>query len=124
LGINGGAYSVMLYTPDLSGLVRQNGISGYMNLNAAYSFGLNDLSLNGNVKSAEITPLGRYGPTNSLNLAWKHQLDKTLSLTVNADDILDGSKQTYRTDTSTYRQTGFDHFVARRLYVGLVKKFE
>lgn len=124
LGINGGAYSVMLYTPDLSGLVRQNGVSGYVNLNATYSFGPNDLSLNGNVKSAEITPLGRYGPTNSLNLAWKHQLDKKLSLTVNADDILDGSKQTYRTDTSTYRQTGFDHFVARRLYVGLVKKFE
>jgi len=28
------------------------------------------------------------------------------------------------TSTSTFRQGGFDHFVARRIYVGFVKKLE
>ena len=42
---------------------------------------------------------------------------------VNANDIRDGSLRAYRTDTPTFRQTGVDHFVARRVYVGLVKRF-
>ncbi len=124
LGVDGGAYRVLLHTPDLPGLVRQDGISGYVNLRAAYSGGHDDVSLDAHLQSAGITPLGRDGATSSLNLSWKHQLSKTLSLTVNANDILDGSKRSYRTDASTFRQAGFDHFVARRIYVGLVKKIE
>jgi hypothetical protein len=38
--------------------------------------------------------------------------------------IPDGSRRTYRTDASTFRQQGFEHFVARRLYVGLVGTIE
>jgi hypothetical protein len=49
-------------------------------------------------------------------------LTRTLSLTVNANDVFDGSRRSYRTDTSTFRQAGFDHFVAQRIYVGFVKK--
>lgn len=124
LSIDGGVYRVMLDTPDLFGPVRQNDISGYMNLRAAYSVGQDDLSLDAHFQAAGITPLGRYGATSSLNLTWKHELTKTLSLTVNASDIFDGSRRTYRTDTSTFRQTGFDHFVARRVYVGFVKRIE
>ncbi|MFZ6766161.1 TonB-dependent receptor plug domain-containing protein [Undibacterium sp. Di26W] len=124
LGIDAGVYRVLLDTPDLYSLVHQDSISGYMNLRAAYSFGHNDLSLNANCQSAGITPLGHYGPTSNVSLTWKHQLTKTLSLTVNANDIFDGSKRSYRTDTSTFRQTGYDHFVARRIYVGFVKKIE
>jgi outer membrane receptor protein involved in Fe transport len=124
LGIDGGAYCVMLYTPDLSGLVRQDGISGYVNLKAAYRIGQNDVSLDAHGQSAGITPLGRYGATSSLNLTWMYQLTKTLKLTVNANDVFDGSRRTYRTDTDIFRQTGFDHFVTRRIYVGLVKKIE
>jgi outer membrane receptor protein involved in Fe transport len=123
LGVDGGAYRVMLATPDLSGLVRQDDIAGYINLRAAYSVGADDLSLDAHGQSSSITPLGRYGATSSVNLAWKHALNKTLSLTVNASDIFDGSRRSYRTDTSTFRQAGFDHFVARRVYVGFVKKF-
>jgi len=124
LGVDGGAYRVLLDTPDLTGPVRQDGVSGYLNLRAAYSIGQNDVSLDAHRQSAGITPLGRYGATSSLNLTWKRQLTKTLGLTVNANDIFDGSKRTYSTETSTFRQAGFDHFVARRLYVGFVKKFE
>lgn len=122
LGIDGGAYRVTLHTPAPPGLVRQDGISGYMNLRAAYSVGHDDVSLDAHGHSAGITPLGRYGATSSLNLTWKHQMTRTLSLTVNANDVFDGSRRTYRTDTSTFRQAGFDHFVARRIYVGFVKK--
>jgi outer membrane receptor protein involved in Fe transport len=122
LGIDASAYCVVLYTPETYGLVHQRGISGYVNLRAAYQAGQDDLSLDAHGQSAGITPLGRYGATSSLNLIWKHQLDKTLSLTLNANDVFDGSRRTYRTDTSTFRQAGFDHFVARRIYLGFVKK--
>jgi outer membrane receptor protein involved in Fe transport len=121
LGIDGGAYRVTLYTPDLAGLVRQDGIAGYVILREAYSIGHDDVSLDAHGQSAGITPLGRYGATSSLNLAWKHPLTKTLSLTVNANDVFDGSRRTYSTDTSTFRRVGFDHFVAQRIYVGFVK---
>jgi outer membrane receptor protein involved in Fe transport len=124
LGMDGGVYRVMLSTPDLPGLVREDAVSGYLSLRAGYSAGPDDLSLDAHGQSSGITPLGRYGATSNLNLAWKHQLSKTLSLTVNANDIFDGSRRSYRTDTSTFRQSGFDHFVARRIHVGFVKKIE
>jgi outer membrane receptor protein involved in Fe transport len=123
-GVDGGIYRVMLDTPDLAGPVRQDGISGYIKLRAAYSAAHDDVSLDAHGQSRRITPLGRYGATSSVNLTWKHHLSKTLSLTVNANDIVDGSLRNYRTDTSTFRQTGFDHFVARRIYVGFVKQIE
>lgn len=124
LGMDGGVYRVALRTPDLSALVRQRDIAGYLNLRAAYSVGPDNLSLDAHGQSSGISPLGRFGATSSVNLTWKHTLNKTLSLTINANDIFDGSRRTYVTDTSTFRQTGFDHFVARRIYVGLVKKIE
>ena len=124
LGMDGGAYRVMLQTPDVAGLVHQHGISGYINLRAAYSLGQDNLSLDAHGQSSGITPLGRFGGTSSVNLSWKHAMTRTLSLTVNANDIFDGSRRAYTTDTSTFRQAGFDHFVARRIYVGLVKKIE
>jgi outer membrane receptor protein involved in Fe transport len=124
LGMDGGVYRVTLETPDLSGPVRQNDIAGYLNLRAAYSLGQDDVSLDAHGQSAGITPLGRFGATSSVNLTWKHAMTRTLSVTVNANDIFDGSRRGYTTDTSTFRQAGFDHFVARRIYVGLVKKFE
>ena len=124
LSVDGGAYRVMLDTPDLAASVHQGATSGYVNFRAAYSAGGDDWSLDAHGQSSGITPLGRYGATSSVNLAWKRQLSKTLSLTVNANDVFDGSRRSYRTEASTFRQAGFDHFVARRLYVGLVKKFE
>jgi hypothetical protein len=124
LGVDGGAYRVVLDTPDVAGPVRQHGIAGYVNVRAGYSAGHDDLSLDAHAQSAGITPLGRYGPASSVNVTWKHALDRTLSLTVNANDIFDGSLRTYRTDTGTFHQGGFDHFVARRVYVGFVKTIE
>jgi hypothetical protein len=124
LGMDGGVYRVMLQTPDLSRLVRQDDIAAYVNLRAAYSVGADKLSLDAHGQSSGITPLGRFGATSSVNLTWKRALSGTLSLTVNANDIFDGSRRSYTTDTSTFRQAGFDHFVARRLYVGLVQKIE
>jgi hypothetical protein len=124
LGVDGGAYRVVLDTPDVAGPVRQDRVSGYLNLRAAYGTGPDDVSLDAHGQSAGITPLGRHGATSSVNVTWKHALDKTLSLTVNANDVFDGSLRTYRTDARTFRQTGFDHFVVRRIYVGIVKKIE
>lgn len=124
LGVDGGMFRTMLYTPDISVFVRQDKISGYVNMRAAYSWTHNTLSLDAHALSAGITPLGRVGASNNVNLSWKHQWSKTLSLTLNANDIFDGSKRSYVTSTSTFRQGGFDHFVARRIYVGFVKKLE
>jgi len=124
LGMDGGAYQVVLTTPDTFEVVHQSGVSGYLNLRVAYHAGPDDLSLDAHAQSAGIAPLGRFGVTNNVNLTWKHQLNKTLSLTVNANDIFDGSKRTYSTEADTFRRSGFDHFVARRLYVGFTKKLD
>lgn len=124
LGIDAGAYRVVLDTPDVAGPVRQRGLAGYVNVRAAYTIGHDDLALDAHAQSAGITPLGRYGPTSTVNVTWKHALGKTLSLTINANDIVDGSLRTYRTDAGTFRQAGFDHFIARRVYIGLVKTIE
>jgi outer membrane receptor protein involved in Fe transport len=124
LGADGGAYQVALQTPDLADPVRQDGLAGYLNLRASYRAGGDDVSLDAHGQSSTITPLGREGATSSVNLGWKHKLSRTLSLTVNANDIFDGSRRSYRTQASTFRQTGFEHVVARRLYVGFVKKID
>jgi outer membrane receptor protein involved in Fe transport len=124
LSMDTGVYRVMLQTPDLGGLVHQDGIAGHVNIRAAYSVGDDDFSIDTHGQTSAITPLGRFGATSSVNLTWKRQLTRTLSVTVNANDVFDGSKRSYKTDASTYRQAGFEHFVARRIYVGFVKKLE
>jgi outer membrane receptor protein involved in Fe transport len=127
-GVDGGVYRVLLDTPDLSGtvnsVVREDAVAGYLNLKAAYRFGDDDLALDAHGQSAGITPLGRFGATSSVNLSWKHAFSKTLSLTVNANDLFDGSSRNYATRASTFRQSGFDHVVARRVYIGFVKKID
>ncbi|MBY0572816.1 MAG: TonB-dependent receptor, partial [Undibacterium sp.] len=123
LGIDLGVYQVTLDTPDLDRLRHEVGVSGYLNLRAKYSVGSDDISLDAHGRSSGITPLGQYGATSNVNLTWRRQFSKTLSLTINANDIFDGSKRNYSTHTSTFHQNGFDHFVARRVYVGFVKKF-
>jgi len=124
LGMDGGAYRVLFDTPDLTGLVRQGGHAGYIKLRAAYSSGADDVAIDAQSQSSGITPLGRYGATSSVNLSWRRQLSKTLSFTVNANDLFDGSKRSYSTDTNTFRQSGFDHFAVRRIYLGFVKKVD
>jgi outer membrane receptor protein involved in Fe transport len=124
LGADTSVYRVALETPDLPGPVRQDGLAGYLNLRAAWSGARDDVSLDAHAQSSSITPLGREGATSSVNLGFKHKLGKTLSLSINANDIFDGSRRSYRTYASTFRQNGFDHFVARRLYVGFVQKFQ
>jgi outer membrane receptor protein involved in Fe transport len=109
-GMDGGIYRVVL---------DQDAVAGYVNVRVGYG----DVSVDAHAQSAGITPQGHYGPTSSVNLTWKHALSKTLGLTVNANDIFDGSLRAYRTDTPAFHQAGFDHFVARRVYVGLVKRF-
>jgi len=122
LGLDGGAYAVLLESPDLYDHVRQHDGAGYLKLRAGYHAGQDDLSLDAQWQSTGITPLGGYGATSSVNATWKRELTGTLSLTINANDMFDGSRRRYRTDASTLRQRGVNHFVARRWYVGLVKK--
>jgi outer membrane receptor protein involved in Fe transport len=124
LGVDVGAHRVVLDTPDAAGPVHQHGIAGYLNARAAYSGVHDDVALDAHAQSAGLVPLGRIGPTSSVNATWKHAFGKALSLTVNANDVFDGSKRTYRTDTRTFRQAGFDHFVARRVWIGVVRTFE
>ncbi|KQQ32655.1 hypothetical protein ASF61_14020 [Duganella sp. Leaf126] len=128
LGIDGGAYVAQLDTPDLDQQradrnVRQRQLTGYLTLRAGYHAGPDDVSLDAQWQAAGITPLGGYGATSGVNVAWKRSVSATLSLTVNGNDIFDGSRRSWRTDAGTLRQRGADHFVARRWYVGLVKKF-
>lgn len=123
VGMDAGVYRVVLKTLDLDRVVHEDRVAGYLNFRTSYSAAKDELSLDAHGQSAGITPLGRYGATSSVNLSWKRQLSMTASLTVDANDIFDGSRRTYATASSTYRQAGFDHFITRRIYVGLVKKF-
>ena len=122
LRADAGAYRVSLNTPDLNGPVRQNALSAYVNLSLGFRKGRDDASLDAHAQSGGIWPLGRYGPTQSLNLSWKRRLTRRLSLTLNANDVLDGGKSVTRMDAATFRMRGYNHFVARRLYVGFVEK--
>jgi outer membrane receptor protein involved in Fe transport len=124
LGVDGSIYRVMLATLDQQRLVRQDDVAAYVNARATYSAGMDDLALDAHWQAAGVNPLGRFGATSSVNATWKHKLNKTLALTVNANDMFDGSRRTYSTTTATIRQAGFDHFVGRRVYVGMVKKFD
>ena len=123
-GVDGGVVRVALDSPDLGGTVRQRATTGYVNVRARYQAGPDEVALDAHAESAGIVPLGRHGPTSSVNVTWKHALSRTLSLTVNANDVFDGSRRTYALDAATFRQAGFDHFVARRVYVGFVKTIE
>jgi len=122
MSADGGVYAVSLHTPDLDAMVEQNAMSAYVNLSLDYRKGRDDVSLDAHTQSGGIWPLGRYGPASSLNLSWKRRITGRLSLTLNARDILDGSKSVSRMNTATYRMTGFNHFVARRVYIGFVEK--
>ena len=123
-GLDAGVYRVQLATPDGDLVVRQFGTAGHLNLRAGYKLGHDDIALDAHGQSAAITPLGHAGATSNVNLSWRHAISKTLSLSVNANDIFDGSRRTWSTRTSTFHQSGSDHFLARRLYVGLVQKFD
>jgi len=124
LGVDGGAMRVALDTPDAGTAVRQRAPTGWVNVRAAYRSGADDVTLDAHAQAAGIVPLGRTGPTSSVNLAWKHALSRTLGLTVNANDVFDGSRRTYATDAVGFRQAGFEHVVGRRVWVGFVRKFE
>ncbi|MGN6424846.1 MAG: TonB-dependent receptor domain-containing protein [Asticcacaulis sp.] len=117
-----GAYHVSLTTPDLDGPVRQNAVSGYLNLNLSYSKGRDSVSLDGHAQSGGLWPLGQYGPTQSVNLSWTRRLSPRFSLTVNANDIFDGNKSVTRMDAATFHTRGYNHFVARRLYIGFMRR--
>ncbi|MDV6330636.1 TonB-dependent receptor [Asticcacaulis sp. 201] len=115
-------YYLELDTIDLTVPVHQSGLSYYANLAMDYSSGANDFAFDAHVTGPSLTPQGTESATNTINATWKRRLTPRLTFTLSASDILDGSKQSYSTDTSTFTQRGYNHFVARRVYVGLVYK--
>jgi outer membrane receptor protein involved in Fe transport len=117
-----GAYHVSLTTPDLDGPALQNALSAYLNLSLGYQKGRDHISIDAHAQSGGVWPLGQYGPTQSVNLSWTRRLDPRFSLTVNANDIFDGSKSVTRMDAATFYTRGYNHFVARRLYIGFVRR--
>jgi outer membrane receptor for ferrienterochelin and colicin len=117
-----GAYHVSLNTPDLDGPVRQSALSGYVNLSLGYQKRRDTLSLDAHAQSGGLWPLGHFGPTQSVNLSWNRRLTSHLSFTLNANDVFDGSKSVTRMQAATFRTRGYNHFVARRLYIGFVRR--
>ena len=122
--INGDAslYSVHLVTPDLDGPVTQDAVSYQANLGLDYRHGIDDFSFDAHVQGPGISPERKQSASNTLNFAWQRQLNKRLSLTLNANDMLDGSKKSFVVHTATFDQRGYNHFDVRRVYLGFVYK--
>jgi len=115
-------YAVRLETMDLDGPVKQEAMSYQANLAVDYSRGADDVAIDAHVQGAGISPQRRTSATDAVNLSWKRRLSKRLGLTLNANDVLDGSKQSFRVRTATFDQRGYNHFEVRRIYIGLVWK--
>ncbi len=113
-------YQVRLETPDLDGPLRQAAVSYQVNFAIDYRRGADDFAFDGHVQGPGIIPERRQSAGNTLNVSWQRTLGKRLSLTLNANDVLDGSKQSFVMRTATFDQRGFNHFVVRRIYLGLV----
>lgn len=113
-------YDVRLETMDLFGPVRQEAVSFQANMAVSYHHGADDVSFDAHVQGPGISPQRWQSGSNTLNLTWQRKLGKRLSLTVNANDLLDGSKQSYRVRTATFTQVGYNHFDVRKVYVGVV----
>lgn len=111
-GIDGGVYRTMF-----SALERRQAVSGYLKLRAALKAGASDVSLDADVQSSGVDAFGRYGATSSVNLGWKYRYSKTLSLTVNVNDLFDGSRRSYSSQSGGLGQRGFKHVVGRGVYV-------
>ena len=115
-------YHVILDSLDLTGPVRQSGLSYSANLSLAYSSGANDMTFDVHANGPGIVPQGKTSATSALNITWTRRLTTRLSFNLSASDVLDGAKQDYSTTTSTFVQRGYNHFVAQRVYLGLVYK--
>ena len=122
--INGDAslYSVHLVTPDLDGPVTQDAVSYQANLDLDYHRGIDDFSFDAHVQGPGISPERKQSASTTLNFAWQRQLTKQLSVTLNANDMLDGSKTSFVVRTATFDQRGYNHFEVRRVYIGFVYK--
>ncbi|GGX32959.1 TonB-dependent receptor [Undibacterium squillarum] len=123
LGLDAAIYHVWLNTPDGNNMVLQSADSGYLKLSATYQAGADSIALDASYTAAGLSALGGYGARSAVNLNWKHQISKKLHLTLNLSDFFDGSKNAYWTRSSYFDQRAWDHFVARRLTIGLVRKF-
>ena len=115
-------YNVTLDSLDLTGPVRQSGVSYNANISFAYSAGANDLTVDAHANGPSIFPQGKTSATSALNITWTRRLTPRLSFNFSASDLFDGARQGYSTSTSTFVQRGYNHFVARRIYIGLVYK--
>ncbi len=115
-------YSIHLVTPDLDGPVTQDAVSYQVNLGLDWHHGADDFSFDGHVQGPSISPERRQSASNTLNLAWQRQLSKKLSVTLNVNDMLDGSKQSFIVRTATFAQRGYNHFDVRRIFIGFVYK--
>lgn len=122
LTADGGVYYVELETVDMGRPVKQSGISYYANLGVSYSSGPDELSFDAHVTGPGLMPQGTYSASNTLSLTWKRRLTSRLTFSLAANDLLDGSKSSFTTTTATIAQRGYNHFVARRVYIGFVYK--
>ncbi len=113
-------YDVRLETMDLDGPVRQQAVSYQANAGVSYHHGADDVSFDAHAQGPGISPQRWQSGSNALNLTWQRKLGTRWSVTMNANDLLDGAKQSYRVKTATFSQVGYNHFDVRKVYVGVV----
>jgi len=121
---DGSLYAIRLETADLGGNVVQRAVSYRANFGFDYRRGADDFALDAHLQGPAFTPERRQSASHTVNFAWQRTLTRRLSLTLNANDLLDGSKQSFVLHPATFDQRGFNHFVVRRIYLGLVYRLD
>ena len=118
--LSGNAYYAELEAADISGPLRQSGLSGSAQVSLDYKPTDKDsLHMDGNVQSDTLTAQGTQSGASTVNLSWKRKLTSRLNLTVSASDIYNGGNVRTITHTASVYDISNSRFGGRVLFLGL-----
>ena len=118
--LSSNVYYAELEAADISGPLRQSGLSGSAQVSLDYKPTDKDsLHLDGNVQGDTLTAQGMQSGPSTVNLSWKRKLTPRLNLTVSASDIYTGGNIRTITRTASVYGINNSRFGGRVVFVGI-----
>jgi outer membrane receptor protein involved in Fe transport len=122
--LSGNAYYAELEAADISGPLRQSGVSGSAQFSLDYEPTAHDsLHLDGNIQGDSLTAQGHRTGTSTVNLSWRRKLPPRLNLTISASDIYNGGNVRTITRTASVHDISNSRFGGRTFFVGINYRF-